>query len=394
MILSNLKLADRNEQVSISVNAGMIDAMRNNEEPDFEADNQLFFTDAIVFPGLINSHDHLDFNCFPALGTRVYMDYTEWGRHIHRTYKDEIEAVLNIPSKLRVQWGIYKNLLAGVTTVVNHGDYLPVDTPLIHVYQRAQSLHSVMFQKNWRWKLNNPFQQDRVVVIHTGEGTDERSAREIGELLRWNLFNRKLVGVHAVAMNTSQAKKFKGLVWCPGPNRFLFNKDAAACQLKKHTDMVFGTDSTLTGHWNIWEHIRLARSAKQVSDEELFHMLTAGPANLWGKQAGALIPGKEADIVIARKGSKQGWDDFFAIDPSDILLVMHKGSIRLFDHELLPQMNNIKSDLACYHPVLLSNRIKYVEGNLPHLMASIRKYYSQATFPSEALEKVKLAEDD
>jgi cytosine/adenosine deaminase-related metal-dependent hydrolase len=31
---------------------------------------------ALAFPGLINSHDHLDFNLFPPLANRIYNNYT------------------------------------------------------------------------------------------------------------------------------------------------------------------------------------------------------------------------------------------------------------------------------------------------------------------------------
>src|SRR5450755_2885397 len=80
---------------------------------------EIQFTDALAFPGLINSHDHLDFNCFSILGQEKYNNYTNWGTRIHENFKEEIEAIVKIPENLRAMWGMYKNLLAGVTTVVN-----------------------------------------------------------------------------------------------------------------------------------------------------------------------------------------------------------------------------------------------------------------------------------
>src|ERR1700754_1621870 len=94
---------------------------------------QLTFDNAFVFPGLVNWHDHLDFNLFPQLGDRIYNNYTEWGKHIHHNYKDEISAVLKVPLALRTSWGIFKNLLCGVTTVVNHGEHLTVNNAPITV---------------------------------------------------------------------------------------------------------------------------------------------------------------------------------------------------------------------------------------------------------------------
>src|SRR5438094_463304 len=107
----------------IDIDDGKVVSIRPAGRVKERASNQLDFENCIAFPGLINSHDHLEFNLFPRLGNRIYADYTEWGRDIHATNRDAIEAVLKIPKPLRVQWGIYKNLLNGVTTVVHHGEH-------------------------------------------------------------------------------------------------------------------------------------------------------------------------------------------------------------------------------------------------------------------------------
>src|SRR5450432_867507 len=188
----------------------------------------LSFDGAIVFPGLINSHDHLDFNLFPPLANRVYKNYGEWGPDIHRQNRQEIDAVLKIPQALRTQWGIYKNLLNGVTTVVNHGERLVTNLSssgqgdeLIRVFQDCHCLHSVGFEKNWKWKLNRPFTGTIPFVLHVGEGTDREAEQEIDRLIRWNLFSKPLIGIHGVAMREDQAKGFRALVWCPVTNFFL-----------------------------------------------------------------------------------------------------------------------------------------------------------------------------
>ena len=382
MLLNNVWHTGNTEPVDITVHNQKITSITKAGEGIVGEDVKIPFTNAIAFPGLINSHEHLDFNCFPVLNKRTYNNYTEWGKHIHSAYKDDINRVLKIPQELRAEWGIYKNLLAGVTTVVNHGAVLPIKNPLINIVQDTASLHSVQFQKKWKWKLNTLFQKNRLYVIHTGEGVDEQSAAEIDELLRWNLFNRKLVGVHAVAMNSAQAKKFAGIVWCPESNHVLLNRHADIAQLKRNTQLVFGTDSTLTGHWNIWQHLRLARGLQQVSDTELFSMVTNAPAKLWGMNNGELLTGKDADIVIAgTQNTRASLDDLFATNPEDILLVLHKGHIRLFDASLYAAVSNHQTDLTPFKPVMINDSVKYVEGDLPALAGAIRAYHPAISFP-------------
>ncbi|WP_432326475.1 hypothetical protein ACRQ5D_21140 [Mucilaginibacter sp. P25] len=122
MVLNNVMIPGNDAVVSISISEGKIKQVSPSHTDDRE---QLTFVNAIAFPGLINSHDHLDFNLFPQLGNKTYESYTEWGKHIHRAYAVEIASVLKIPIALRERWGVYKNLLCGVTTVVNHGEKLP-----------------------------------------------------------------------------------------------------------------------------------------------------------------------------------------------------------------------------------------------------------------------------
>lgn len=381
-----------NSLVDIRVDEEMISSVSpRNDNAESQA-LALHFENAVAFPGLINSHDHLDFNCFPPLGNGGYQNYTEWGKDIHDRYKDEINTVLKIPIALRTQWGIYKNLLAGVTTVINHGDILKIDDPLITIKQDLQNLHSVGFQKNWKWKLNDPFKINQFCVIHTGEGVDQSAEDEISDLLRWNFFKRKLIGIHAVAMTSYQAKKFTAIVWCPESNKFLLNKTADINTLKNDTSILFGTDSTLTGNWNIWQHLRLARDMRLVSDEQLFEMITKTPAAVWGLKGGEIAVGKQADIVIAKAGiGIYQWDDFYKTNPSDILMVIHKGTIKLFDASLLSPLEKTNFDIRPFKPILINGSVKYTEGDLPSLITAIKSYYSEAEFPCSALNSAPIA---
>ncbi|HXB05486.1 MAG TPA: amidohydrolase family protein [Puia sp.] len=341
----------------------------------------LYFDGALVFPGLINSHDHLDFNLFPAIANRVYTNYRDWGRDIHIANKGAIRAVLQIPQPLRVLWGMYKNLLNGFTTVVNHGDRLKVPAGLITVFQEYHCLHSVGFERNWKWKLNRPLTDNLPFVLHAGEGTDALAGEEIDMLLRWNLFSRPLVGVHGVAMNEEQAAGFRALVWCPSSNYFLLDQTAPVGRLKRRVPILFGTDSTLTAEWNSWPQIRQARQEGALTDEEILATLTTAPAAVWKlDDRGVLAAGKKADLVIARpKPGLKGMDAFFALDPEDLLLVLHQGRILLFDvsiRDMLMRagMGDLDFDFTCCGQ-------KYIVGDVPGLMGEIRRYYPAAQFP-------------
>lgn len=380
MILKNVSIALSGTKVSIRVKNGKIAQILPGHFHDKTEEIDLCFENAVISPGLINSHDHLDFNLYPALGNKTYSSYTEWGKHIHQAYKETINQVLQVPEVLRVQWGVYKNLLCGVTTVVNHGKRLEVSDDLLRVYQDCQSIHSVQFEKKWRFALNNPRKRNLPAVVHCGEGTDASSVQEIAQLIRWNIFSRSMIAVHGVAMNENQAAAFKALVWCPESNYYLLNRTAPVNRLKKHLTILFGTDSTLTGNWNIRQHVRLARKTRFLTDTELYNSLTVHAAKTWKLNTGILEEDKDADLVISRRAAgSDNADAFFLIDPQDILIVISRGSIMLFDQELQLQLKGV--NLAEYSPVNINGSVKYVKGDLPELIREIKQYYPRAGFP-------------
>lgn len=372
MVLYDLKLPGQQDLLCIQT-AGENILSIARQRMDQGTGPELFFENASIYPGLINSHDHLDFNCFPSLGRGGYSNYTEWGHDIHATHKELMREIQSIPLELRVRWGAYKNLLNGFTTVVNHGDRLAVDDDLISIFQYSHILHSPAFEKYWRLKLNNPTWNGKPVVMHIGEGVDRKAIEEIASVRKWNWRKRKLVAIHGVQMNKENAKGYAGLVWCPASNYFMFNQTTDVSGIINSLPVVFGTDSTLTGDWNAWKHFQLAG----IGETELVNMLTGRAAILWGlKDRGVLAPGRRADLLVLRNK-----ESFPAHQPEDILLVVHRGNIRLADASIVEQLDEgMKKDLR---PVQVNSSIKFVQGDLPRLANNIQKHYPAMKFPFE-----------
>ncbi len=145
MRLCNVNIIGTEGLQHIRVGKGKIQAVTKNQKTlqNNPGEISIEFENAIAFPGLINSHDHLDFNLFPQTGNRIYNNYAEWGKDIHVQNKETINSVLKIPQHLRIQWGLYKNLLNGVTTVVNHGAKLKIRDTFITVLQNQLNAFGV-----------------------------------------------------------------------------------------------------------------------------------------------------------------------------------------------------------------------------------------------------------
>ena len=386
MLLQHLYIIGQHEPKNIKISEAKIQATTPTEI-QLKQDNgeqRIEFDKAIAFPGLINSHDHLEFNLFPQLGNTIYNNYLDWGADIHKQNKETIERVLKIPEHLRVEWGILKNLLNGFTTVVHHGKYFNIKNPLIHIFQQCYSLHSVRLEKNWKFKLNKLFVRDQPYVIHVGEGTDKDSFEEINQLIRWNYFKRRLIAVHGVSMSVQQARSFDALIWCPDSNFFLLNTTAKIDQLKKEITILFGTDSTVSANWNVWEQIRLAQKTKMLTDVELFNSLTKGPAKTWNLSgSGVINEGANADIIVANmKDQNDPMKSFFHLNPENILLIVKKGEIIYFDESLNSQLIEGSNNKE-FQKLFINNKGKYVKANLIELVKQIKKYDPEIKLPVE-----------
>ena len=112
-------------------------------------------------------------------------------------------------------------------------------------------------------------------------------------------------------------------------------------------------------------------------------MLTTIPAGVWNlPHLGRIAAGKRADIVVAKKkGISQRPESFSQLNPQDILLVMHRGEIKLFDASLYRQIKRQGSLPGVFSSIGLEGETKFVKGNLPALMQEIAHYHPGINFP-------------
>lgn len=385
MILKNLVTPDNRDKVWIKIEGNKISDLGIENSLGKQIENNVIeFENAIVFPGLINSHDHLEFNLFPKLGNKKYRDYVEWGEDIHKVNKNIIEEIKQIPENIRIEYGIYKNLLNGATTVVHHAAKENIGHQLIDVLTNYNYLHSTKLEKHWRLKLNLKVNQ-LPFVIHIGEGTNEESGAEIDNLIRWNLFKKDLIGIHGIKMNEAQAANFKALIWCPVSNDFLYGEQPAIEKIKRKTTILFGTDSNVSANWNLWHHLRFAKNLGKLSEKNLFETLTSMAAKMWKlKDKGSITKGFRADLVIARRKYKDDFlHSFYEINPEDILIITKNGKVILFDSLMKNQFAGTIKDFTEYSEIEINKNKKFVKGRIDELCKKIKSYSSSVSFPFE-----------
>jgi len=305
--------------------------------------------EVIAFPGLINAHDHLAFNCYPPTGKPPYHDFLEWSRDV-QAERGLIETVEAVPRAVRVQFGLLKNLLWGVTAVADHGGDEHSGNGPIAVLPPYTDLHSPELETRRKWlKGVGP------VVLHLAEGTTPESRQRALSFLKGNLLRRRVVGVHGVSLEAGDFGRLSAFVWCPASNLFLFGRTADAAAAAERTELLLGTDSTLSAPGTLWDHLRQARGA--MPDDDLFAALTARAERFWRI-------GRRNDFVVARRRMSTIWDAFFAVTPGDILLVVRGGRAVLIDAALTAS----KPFSEGFFPLDWDGSRKFVRMNLPEMV--------------------------
>jgi cytosine/adenosine deaminase-related metal-dependent hydrolase len=287
--------------------------------------------DGLLWPGLVNAHDHLHRNHYGRLGAPPYANAYEWGRDIHARYADAIARGRALPRCDALLRGAWKNLRAGVTTVVHHDPWEPAfdeDFPLRVV--RVASAHSLGFGGDLPAPVAGaPF------AIHLAEGVDADSAGEVAALAARGLLTRDLLAVHAVGVDDAGIALLResgaAIVWCPSSNQFLFGRSAPAALLAPGIDVLLGSDSLLTADGLLLRELRVARELALVDDERLLDAVGATAARRIGVAAPALTPGARADVVVFRRPPLEASE-------TDVALVVAGGVPRVADPALVPAL--------------------------------------------------------
>ena len=267
--------------------------------PEGKFDIVLECREADVRPGLINSHEHLHRNHYGRLGKPPYRNAAQWAHDIQWRHRRRVAAGRSLPRRQAYLAGAWKNLFAGVTSVVHHDpwdDELARDFPLRVVRVANDDSVALTPALGATRKTGSPY------ALHLAEGTDEQAAREVDTVARAGLLDRHLLAVHVVGPSEEGAERLRSagaaLVWCPSSNHFLFGRTAPRSLFRGDNDVLLGSDSLLTGRGNLLDELRFARATGQLDDERLGSAVGEMAARRLGLAAPMLELGARADFVV------------------------------------------------------------------------------------------------
>ncbi|HEY4088027.1 MAG TPA: amidohydrolase family protein [Bryobacteraceae bacterium] len=351
---------------------------------DAPADQPFDLGGFLLLPGLINAHDHLEFNLFPRLGSRLYANARDWAADIYRPSQSPVREHLAVPKPVRLYWGGLRNLLSGVTTVAHHNPFeegiFDARFP-VRVQRRFAWAHSLDFSPDLTARHRDapahcPF------IIHAAEGTDAKASSEITRLDALGVLDSRTVLVHAIAAGPVEIALLRrrgcSIVWCPGSNLAIYGQTLPREVLDSGIPIALGTDSALTSHTDLSDELRIAHSLG-VDPEHLYRMVTTDAASILRLTdgEGEIRDGGIADLIAVEDRGQTPAEAMLDLQP---LMAMVTGHIRLLAGSLAAATSLNRLDVE-------GRGTFYVDADV----AALSREASAALGPSFALAGKRIA---
>jgi cytosine/adenosine deaminase-related metal-dependent hydrolase len=265
---------------------------------------------ARLLPGLINAHDHLQFDNFSRTRFRdSHANVAEWIADVtaHRHRDSQLVAGISLDVESRLFAGGFKNLLSGVTTVAHHDAYhaafdapdFPVRVPRHYGWAHSLGVDGEAgvtasyraTPADWPW------------IVHAGEGVDDVARGEFTRLEALGCIRENSLLVHALGFDATQMSRLiaagAAVIWCPSSNVYLFGRTLDPLALSLTGRLAIGSDSRLSGARDLLDELRAARDAAPESAPFLETGVTLHNARLLRlEDRGALTCGALADLVV------------------------------------------------------------------------------------------------
>lgn len=344
--------------------------------------------DAVLSPGFINGHEHLDFNHIPPSlddGVR-YGHRHDWRKGLRGLPGKETFTLDRDPDLLA--WSELRHLLTGTTSMIGtahapglvrnldvqaglEGLTIPRATYAIFPLDDAPgTLRSGDCDYGARPANAVTVSALHAYVAHVGEGRDDEARNEF-ECLTSTTFDVAGAGpegggvshdilyantavIHGVGLTppmlATLAQRQVGMIWSPRSNLYLYGKtaDIAAAKAAGVT-LALGTDWLPSGSISMPREAACALDYSRdhlgglITPQDLWRMMTVDAAKVVqaDRAIGAIAPGLSADLILVQPRQEDPYESVVRAAPEDVLLIMRGGRRLAGTPQLMP------SDPAC-----------------------------------------------
>ncbi|MDP1848896.1 MAG: amidohydrolase family protein [Solirubrobacteraceae bacterium] len=323
--------------------------------PGFEQANRVDTgAEAIVYPGLIDLHNHIAYNCLAlwiAPGRSApWTARDQWPKD--RDYLPSISLPVNALCKANgkavLKYVETKAVVGGVTAIqgsskvgrpfegwmVRNIEYETFRTGRVGVRQAVFALEG---EKEFA-RTKASLEAGEAFVYHLAEGTDAALAAEYDVLDTNGILAPRFVGIHCTALRDEHYAGWMprggSIVWSPFSNLWLYGAttDVAAARARGMR-ICLGADWSPSGSKSLLGELKVAhlynreRLGGLFSDEDLCRMATCNPADAvgWEARLGRLRAGLHADLLVVARREEDVYRNLVTSIESDVRLVTING---------------------------------------------------------------------
>lgn len=308
-------------------------------------------TGGLVYPGLIDLHNHIAYNCLPLWASPTRKDpwtsRAQWPDD--PSYKPQISvptnALCHADGKAVLKYVETKAVVGGVTAIQGSAKVKHpfegwmvrnVEFETFRTKQKTvnQSVRAFTDDKGWG-SARKDLAEGHAFLYHLAEGTDQKLLDDFAGLRDHDVLAPKFLGIHSTALHEQQFSEWHtkahggSLVWSPFSNLWLYGAttDVRAAR-EAGIRVCLGADWSPSGSKSLLGELKVAdlynreRLDSAFSAEELCRMATSNPADAlgWDDKLGRLKAGLHADFVaIAQRGG----------DPYRALIEATEGDVQL-----------------------------------------------------------------
>lgn len=341
----------------VYVDAGRIVAVTTGTPPRGYEDVPVLKTGGIIYPGLIELHNHLSYNVLKLWDVpKKYTNRDQWSGT--ETYQKLISGPMKVLGKTPeyipaiVRYVECKCLLSGVTT--SQGIALYSNQGITRYYRGIvrnveQTDDADLPEAGARIadveatdakKFLARLKRSSCLLLHLSEGVDKKAhqhfeALQIGDDA-WAI-TAALAGIHCVALEYADYQtlyKYGGaMIWSPLSNLLLYGKTADIKAAKALGVRIgIGSDWSSTGSKNLLGELKVARLVSEAqgnvfTDRELLAMATRTAAEIlkWDRVLGSIEAGKRADLLAISGRSGDPYAKLLESSETKIILVIING---------------------------------------------------------------------
>ena len=367
-------------------------------------------TNAYIFPGFIDAHNHVAYNFLPKwTPPKLYQRRAQWqATQSYKVFKKPYDELKEKGLTCEIiKYGEIKALISGVTTIqgtspgsscirvlirnAENQNKLGLKSSHIRTYILAIS----SFEGTIDWNVTKSF------VVHLAEGldTDDRSRNEFNILKQKGLFTGQTAIIHGTAFREAEFKEMAQvgakLIWSPQSNLVLYGKTTnIRLALQQGVLVSLGVDWNPSGSDNIFDELRVAAQVNEsqfdnaIADSDWIKMITVNPSKALAldSEIGKLAQGLKADITVLQSKNSDPHQSLLNTHLQDVQMVWVGGNLLYGNKAILEKVKPAQCEALTVHGSEKRVCVKDTKENVPKAAQTLAEIQAilQANYSSLA----------